>query len=262
MLRYLKLALALFRYSLSREMIFKGNFILWVFVEFGWFGLQLALVQVIFAHVNEIAGWTKYEMIVLIGTSHMVQQIFQFVFMINCMELPENIRTGKLDFLLLQPVNSQFMISLRKFDPGALVNATIGVGFIMYAAYHLHLHPTFSQTTLFFVLLLNGVAIHYALMLSIVTVSFWIVRAQGLVYGYYNLFQITRIPRQAFHGVARMLFSYFLPMLIVANFPASALIRNLSASGSLWVFALSLALITAATMWFRFGLRFYTSASS
>ena len=69
-----------------------------------------------------------------VGADDVVQQVFQFIFMINCMELPENVRTGRLDFLLLQPANSMFLASIRKFDPGAMVNATIGLGFVAYAS--------------------------------------------------------------------------------------------------------------------------------
>ena len=262
MIRYLKLVAALFRYSLSREMIFKANFMLWIVVEVAWFGIQLMLVEVIFSHVQEIAGWNKYEMILLIGTSHAVQQLFQFIFMINCIDLPENVRTGKLDFILLQPANSQFLISIRKFDIGALVNGSIGLGFVGYAVWKLGLHPTMTQLALYVLLLFNGALIHYALMLAIVSVSFWIVKAQGLVYGYYNLFQITRIPREAFKGGVKFCFTYVLPMLVVANYPAEVLGRGLLGWGILWIIGLAVAFLMGSSLWFRFAMRSYKSASS
>lgn len=262
MMRYLKLTAALFRYSLSRELMFKANFLLWIVVEFAWFAIQLTLVEVIFSHVQEIAGWSKYEMILLIGTSHAVQQLFQFIFMINCMDLPDNVRTGRLDFILLQPANSQFLITIRKFDLGAMVNGSIGLGFVAYAAWKLGLHPTSCQLGLYALLLFNGALIHYALMLAIVSVSFWIVKAQGLVYGYYNLFQITRIPRGAFKGGILLFFTYGLPMLVVANYPAEVLVRGLWGWGTLWIFGLAAVFLVMSSLWFRFALRAYTSASS
>lgn len=260
--RHLRLALALFRYSLAREMMFKANFLLWILVEIAWLSLQLALVGVIFSHVTEVAGWTKYEMVLLIGTSHLVQQLFQVVFLINLIELPENVRTGKLDFALLQPASPQFLASVRKYDPGSVVNCAIGVAFIAWAAWKLGLHPAAWQVGLFLGMVINGVFIHYALMLMIVTLAFWIVRAQGLVYGYYNLFNLTRMPREAFRGVARLLFTWVLPMLVVANFPAQVLARGVIGPGAPLIFLLTLLLLAAARAWFRFGLRFYTSASS
>ncbi len=262
MVRYLRLAFALFRYSLTRELMFKANFLLWIVVELAWFGLQLTLVQVIFAHVQEVAGWSKYEMILLIGTSHVVQQIFQFLFMVNFIEMPENVRTGRLDFALLQPANPLFLVSVRKFDPGALVNTTIGLGFIAYAAWKLNLHPSLMALLSFAALVASGVMIHYALMLVIVSFSFWIVRAQGLVFGYYNLFQIARIPRDAFHGAVRLLFTFALPMLVVANCPAEVLVRRTNGLLFLWVLFLASGWLALSAAWFRFAMRRYTSASS
>ncbi|MCC7519250.1 MAG: ABC-2 family transporter protein [Verrucomicrobiae bacterium] len=262
MRRYLRLAFALFRYSLAREMMFKANFLLWIVVEIAWLGLQLALVEVIFAHVTEVAGWTKYEMVMLVGTSHLVQQIFQVAFLVNLIEFPENVRTGKLDFALLQPASPQFLVSIRKYDPGSVVNCAIGVAFVAWAAWKLGLRPAPWQLGLYALMVLNGVFLHYALMLMIVTLAFWIVRAQGLVYGYYNLFNIARMPREAFRGAAKVLFTWVLPMLVVANFPAQVLARGVIGSGATWIFLLTLAFLALARVWFRFGLRFYTSASS
>lgn len=261
-MRYLRLALALFRYSLAREMMFKVNFILWIVVEVAWLGLQLALVGVIFSHVNEVAGWTKYEMVMLIGTSHLVQQVFQVVFLVNLIELPENVRTGKLDFALLQPASPQFLASVRKYDPGSIVNCAIGAAFVAWAAWKLGLRPAAWQVALYGLMVLNGVFVHYALMLMIVTLAFWIVRAQGLVFGYYNLFNIARMPREAFRGAARVLFTWVLPMLVVANLPAQVLARGVIGQGAWLVVLLTVALLLLSRAWFRFGLRFYTSASS
>jgi ABC-2 type transport system permease protein len=262
MLRYLRLTCALLRYSVMRELMFKVNFLTWIVVEIAWFGIQLTLIEVIYSHVSSVAGWGKYEMFVLVGTSLLVQQLFQFVFMINCIDLPENVRTGKLDFALLQPADSQFLITIRKFDLGAIFTGAFGLGVVIYAIGKLNIHPSIQQAFLYAMLVINGALIHYSLMLTIVTLSFWIVRAQGLVYGYYNLFQITRIPRDAFLGGVKIFFTYVLPMLVVASFPAEVVVQRMSGGSALWVVGVAALLLFISSLWFRFALRFYTSASS
>ena len=52
----------------------------------------------------------------------------------------------------------------------------------------------------FLALCVVGILIHYSLMFMLATISFWTVRAQGIVYGYYNLFNIARMPDEAFRG--------------------------------------------------------------
>ncbi len=69
-----------------------------------------------------------------------------------------------------------------------------------YAARQLHLHPTPVQVLGFLALCVVGILIHYSLMFLLAAISFWTVRAQGIVWGYYNLFNIARMPDEAFRG--------------------------------------------------------------
>jgi len=112
--RYLAIYAALWKNSVTREMIFKANFLLWIIVELLWFALQLAFIGVLYLHTDHIGTWTKWQVVMLIGASHFIQQIFQAFFLINCTNLSELVRTGKLDFLLLMPVNTRFVVSFRQ----------------------------------------------------------------------------------------------------------------------------------------------------
>src|SRR6266702_2368525 len=168
--RYLRIYAALWKNSVTREMIFKSNFLLWIVVELLWFGLQLSLIGVLYLHTDHIGTWTKWQVVMLIGASHFIQQIFQAFFLINCTNLSELIRTGKLDFLLLLPVNTRFVVSLRQVDLGAFVNALSALGVIIYAAHRLSLVPTVLQAAGFLVLCLAGVLIHYSLMFLLASI--------------------------------------------------------------------------------------------
>ena len=53
--RYLGIYSTLWRNSIVREMSFKANFLLWIFVELLWFSLQLAFMLVIYQHTDRIA---------------------------------------------------------------------------------------------------------------------------------------------------------------------------------------------------------------
>src|SRR3974390_674799 len=143
--RYLTIYAALWRNSVTREMSFKGNFILWIIVELLWFGLQLCFVSVIFSQTESVGSWTRWQMVLLVGASNFIQQMYQAFFLTNCTNLSELIRTGKMDFLLLLPVNTRFIVSLRQVDLGVFVNALFAVAVMLYAAGRLHLHPTLAQ---------------------------------------------------------------------------------------------------------------------
>jgi ABC-2 type transport system permease protein len=264
MRRYLTIYFALVRNSVTRELMFKGNFLLWIVVEMAWFALQLGFISVLYLHTEAIGTWTKWQVVLLVGASHFIQQIFQTFFLINCTNLSELVRSGKLDFLLMLPVNTRFLLSLRQLDLGGLVNAASALGVMIYAAGKLELTVTFPTLLAFGGLCLTGVSIHYCLMFSLATVSFWTVRAQGIVYGYYNLFNIARMPDDAFpkRGIFRAVFTFVLPVLLVSNVPVRLLTERLtSASGWLLVGMAVICAVASEWIWRR-SVRRYTSASS
>src|ERR1700722_16593532 len=184
--RYATIYAALWKNSVAREMSFKGNFILWIIVELLWFGLQLCFVSVVYSQTATVGTWTKWQMVLLVGTSNFIQQLYQAFFLTNCTGLSELVRTGKMDFLLALPVNTRFIVSTRQGDLGGFVNAMFAIFVMIFSAAKLHLHPTAAQLLGFCLLCAAGVSIHYMLMFMLAAISFWTVRAQGIVWGYYN----------------------------------------------------------------------------
>jgi ABC-2 type transport system permease protein len=261
--RYLSIYAALWKNSVTREMNFKSNFLLWILVELLWFGLQLSFISVLYLHTDHIGTWTKWQVVMLIGASHFIQQVFQAFFLVNCTNLSELVRSGKLDFLLLLPVNTRFVVSLRQVDLGAFVNASSAVALMVYAARQLHLVPTLVQVLGFLVLCVAGIVIHYSLMFLLASISFWTVRAQGIVWGYYNLFNIARMPDEAFGGLFKAVFTFALPMLLVSNVPVRLLANKLNSPVQVVLLLVMSVVCFCLSEWgWRASMRRYTSASS
>lgn len=261
--RYVAIYAAFWRNSLVREMGFKINFLLWIVVEMLWFALQLVFMAVIYSHTDRIASWTKWQVVLLVGANHFVQQLFTALFMNNCVKLSENVRSGGLDFMLLMPVNARFLISLRHVDFGAFVNAASAVAVMVYAGLQLGLQPSAGQCLGFGVLLLLGLSIHYSVMYVLACISFWTVRAQGIVWGYYNLFQLARLPDEAFRGLFRAAFTYVIPVLLVTNVPVKVLIEKLGSPVEVaWLAGMSVAIFAVSEAFWRWSVRHYASASS
>jgi len=263
LVRYLKIYAALWKTSVTREMSFKGNFLLWIIVELAWFGLQLAFVGVIFSQTRTVGTWTVWQVVLLTGTSNFIQEIYQAFFLVNCTNLSELVRTGKMDFLLLLPVNTRFIVSTRQVDLPSFANAAFAACVMTFAAHKLGLHPTAGQLLGFGALCVVGLLVHYSLMFMLASVSFWTVRAQGIVWGYYNLFNIARMPDEAFRGAFKAVFTFALPVLLVSNVPVRVLADKL-ASPAMWLVLVGLGIVWALiSEWFwRLSIRRYTSAST
>lgn len=261
--RYWTIYAALWKNSVAREMSFKGNFILWIIVELLWFGLQLSFISVVYSQTDAVGTWTKWQMVMLVGASNFIQQVYQAFFLTNCTNLSELIRTGKMDFLLALPVNTRFVVSTRVVDLGAFVNAAFGLSVLGFAAYKAGVHPTLVQVCGFGALCLVGILIHYSLMFILASISFWTVRAQGIVWGYYNLFNIARLPDEAFRGVFKAFFTFALPVLLVSNVPVRLLGDRLGSWHACALLLLIGIVWAVISEWFwRLSLRHYTSASS
>jgi ABC-2 type transport system permease protein len=262
--RYIDIYFIMLRNSLIREMSFKANFLLWLIVEILWFCGQIVFFSIIFGQVDRIGDWTKWEVVLLVGTHQIIAQLFQAFFFVNVANIPELVRTGKLDSLLVLPIDSQFAVSTKQFGLDSVINAALGGLVVCFSLARLGIVPGPISIMLYLTALGFGVAVHYSIMLSLAAVSFWIVRAQGLVYGYFNFLNIARYPDVIYPRLFRFVFGWIIPVVIVANIPARLLIKSLGQPGRLM-----LQLVVASTIVFwlsrvfwRFALRHYSSASS
>ncbi len=262
MTHYLQVWLASARYSVVRTLMFRFDFFLWAAVELLWMSVNLLLISVIYEHTNSIAGWSKYEMLLLVGTSLLIQRFLMGFFWSSIFEMGRNIRSGHFDYFLAQPGNILFMASTRKIDLDGLMNSFVAMGVVAYAAHKLGLHPSAWDFMVYALMVVCGLAIHYSMLVISISLAFWITSAQGIEGSYFTLSEFSRLPREAFKGLASLLFVWLLPVVVVSNAPAQTLLHGFQ---PMW----ALALLAAAALWlgsaifiFNRGLKRYSSASS
>lgn len=262
--RYIEIYSIMLRNSLIREMSFKANFLLWMLVEVLWFVGQIVFFSIIFGNVDRIGDWTKWEVVLLIGTHQMISQLFQAFFFTNVAAIPELVRTGKLDSLLVLPIDGQFAVSTKQFGLDSVVNAAVGGLVVIFSLSKLGYVPSPMSILLYLIAICFGIAVHYSIMLSLAAVSFWIVRAQGLVYGYFNFLNIARYPDAIFPRLFKLIFGWVVPVVIVANIPARLLIKSFGQPLPLMLHlvAASTIIVCLSRAFWSFALRRYSSASS
>ncbi|HEU0011645.1 MAG TPA: ABC-2 family transporter protein [Verrucomicrobiae bacterium] len=261
--RYASIYSALWKNGVAREMAFKVNFLLWIVVDLLWFALQICFFSVLYSHTDKIGDWSKWEVILLAGAGNFIQQIFVALFQTNMVHLSEQVRTGRLDFLLLLPVNTRFIVSLRQPDLNAYVTGALAVAVMVYAGVRLNLSPSPAAIAGFLVLCAAGVLIHYSMMFMLSCACFWTVRAEGIVWGYYHLLQVSRQPDSAFSGAFRIFFTFVIPMILVANVPAKLLAKKIeSPVEMLLLLGMSGVIFLGSEAFWRFSMKRYRSASS
>jgi ABC-2 type transport system permease protein len=267
------------RNSLVREMTFRANFLIECLSSVTWMLMNLGFYLIIFQHTDQFgSGWGKWEFFVFLATTMIVNGIVQAFFMPNCEEVSELIRTGGLDFALLKPIDTQFLISLQKVDWSALANFVAGLLLLAISLVQLYTRPenplplTPIACILYPLFVACGVAIMYALMISLSATSIWLGRNQSLYDFWFYITNFSRYPMEIYEGpiggMLRFVFTFIVPVLVVVNVPARLLARPLYPQASLdWllpVFTLVAAVLSLlASRWlFQTALGRYRSASS
>src|SRR4026208_911800 len=143
--RYIEIYGIMLRNSLIREMSFNANFILWMLVEWLCVLGQIVFFCIIFGSVNRIGDWSKWEVVLLVGTHQIIAQLFQAFFFVNVANIPELVRTGRLDSLLVLPIDSQFAVSTKQFSLDSIVNAALGGAVVCVALSRLNIVPSLTS---------------------------------------------------------------------------------------------------------------------
>ncbi|HEY5079237.1 MAG TPA: ABC-2 family transporter protein [Opitutaceae bacterium] len=259
---YLRIWLASARYSLTRATMFRGDLFIWALVELFWISVNVIMVTVIYSHTSTVAGWTKYEMLLLVGTSMLIQRFLMGFFWSGIFEMGRNVRSGLFDFTLAQPGDPLFMASTRKLELDGLLNSVVAAGLVVYSAAKLGLHPGIGAVALYMAMIACGVVIHYSALVLAMSLAFWITSSQGVEGSYFTLMEFSRLPREAFSGLIGVVFVWILPVVVVSNAPARALLHGFQPLWAAGLCAATLGWFAFAVFVFRMGLRRYTSASS
>lgn len=276
---YLRLLATFARNSLVRDLTFRSNFVIEAVSSVVWMAMNLAFYLLVFVKIEEtqgaagaaqIAGWDKPEFLVFIATTMIVNSVVQAFFMPGAQELSELVRTGGLDFVLLKPVDAQFLVSLRRTSWSSLGNVVVALLLIAYAVPRLAAPPSAAAWALYPLYLACGVAILYSVMIALSATSIWLGRNQTLYDFWFYITNFSRYPMEIYRGGVlgdglRLAFTYVLPILVVINVPARVLAKPLSAehAGLAWFALAATAASLVASRWvFQRALESYRSASS
>jgi ABC-2 type transport system permease protein len=264
--RYLHLLGNLARYTLARELAFRGNFLVKVSVEVIWLGIMLAFYETIFARTKFVATWPKDEFLFFVGCYFALNGLIEMLFLENCNDFAELVRTGDLDFLLLRPIDEQFLITCRKVDWATAPNVLMGFAVMGIALARLHWQFDAVRVVAFFATFACGTAIAYCFMLVLTSFSVWMVRNQSLMEMWWLFSSLARYPKEIFLGSRAeplgFLFTFILPILLVANVPANAMVRSLNPPMVGFMLVATAFLLWASRKFFLHALRSYRSASS
>ena len=245
--------------------------------------MNLGFFVIIFQHTSMIGpdtGWGRYEFFVFLSTTWIVNSLVQTFFMPNAQEFSELIRTGNLDFALVKPIDTQFLISFAKVEWSSITNLLMGLSLLGYSLWQLssaeinplQINPLMFVLYPFYILL--GTCMMYGVMITLSASSVWLGRNQTLYNFWFYITNFYRYPMEIYQRTALGwtlwgTFTFAVPILVVVNVPARILAQPLRPASDATTFQLAIFAVVATVMilWisryiFKRALLSYRSASS
>jgi ABC-2 type transport system permease protein len=246
-----------------RQMTYRPHFFMMVAGKIIRIGLLLFFFQAIFFKVNRIGQWTFDQVLLLFATFHIVDFVMSITFQRNLsFHLPQLIQTGELDSRMVLPGNLLFFISFENIDLMDFFSFLPSLGFLGYVFYRIGFSFSWFQIITYLFLLVNTLVFTFAIVLLIATLSFWTTQSYGMARIFDNLLKIGRYPFDIFEGVWKVVFIYFLPLILIAQVPTQALLGVLPFKYVLIAFGVTGIFLLVALRFWRVGLRSYLSAST
>lgn len=264
--RYVRLWLSFARFALLNELAFRANFLLKVFVEVLWLGILLLFYATLFKSTDSIAGWNEAQYLFFVGCYFALEGLIEVLFLDNCQEFSHLVRTGRLDTALLQPIDEQFLLTLRKVDWSTLPNFLMGAGVMVIALIKQGWIFDPLQVVMFAALFGCSLLLAYSFLLILTASAVWMVRNQSLMELWWLFSSLMRYPREIFTGTwawpIGLVFTFMLPVMLVISVPAEMMVKTVRLEFVAINAVATVVMLIVSRWFFRRALRRYRSASS
>lgn len=261
-MRYLRLLRLFAQTELQLAIEYRANLALDLFEELVIVLTSLVAVLVMFSHTPAINGWTLGQMIVLLGVYYLIQGAQSVVFEASFERFMEHVRLGTLDYILIKPANSQFMVSAWHIQVAQLGQMALGVLLVGYGVDQVGASVGGLQVIAFALSLACGLTLVYCLVLVLSTLAFWFVRVDNLLAIFWSFLDAGRFPVDVYPGWLRVTLSTVVPIGIAVTVPAQAVAGRLDGFGLAAMLLGTLVAWSFAGWFWRLGVRNYTGASA
>jgi len=257
-----KLLTTLFKVNLQQELAYRADAVINALLSLMWLGWELLSLNIIFNNTATLGGWGQGELIALLGVWRLVNTLMVALVWPNTQKFNTSVRDGSLDYTLLQPANSQFLVSFsriviwRAWDV-VLAGALIVIGIRMSGGSAVPVN-----IANFLLLTVSGALIIYSLWIVMLSLTFWFVKFDNSVTILQALMDAGRYPAQVYPIWLRMVVTFVIPIAVATTVPLQALRGELLWWQVLMFLGISAAsLLISAQVW-KAGVRRYSGASS
>lgn len=263
-MKYISLYVNFVKNSFRRDTMYRFNFFVNMFtVVVGYISNILFFYFLYNAGIENISGWTRYQIYILLASVWIIDSIFGGIFFFNLIKIPMKVRNYELDFILTKPVNPVFMIALRQFNFGLFAGTFFGIGFLIYTIFQGSLNIQIFNLISYVILIICAVLMLFSILFIMVTFSLRFVRIQGLISMFWSMMEIGKYPFSIYPNILRTIFIFLIPAITIYNFPTSILVDSSYIPGMNMISTLLLSIIITLVLfigsikYFKKSLKYY-----
>ena len=260
--RHARLWRGCFSLSLVREAQFRGHFLTTVVIGLAQILLGIVPVLVLFDYTGDIHGWTRADVIVVLGVQQALMGMIGMIISHNMWAMMESVRNGELDQMLIRPVDAQFYAATRWIRPDQIFNVLTGLAIVLIGLANGRGVPGPAAWLQGVLIFLCGFVMIACLYMAVAYCAFWTQSMASAALVVSDILEAGRYPVWFFPLAMRLVLTWIVPIAFATTFPAEALTHGVSwwlVPGSIAFAALALAALRA--LW-NVAIRQYASANS
>jgi ABC-2 type transport system permease protein len=248
--------------ALASQAEYRINLLIELLATTGNLAGSLFVLSLVYGPGGRLGGWSWEAALVVLGVYTLLDGLATTLLRPNLSTIVAHVRDGTLDFVLLKPIDSQFWLSTRTLSPWGLPEMAAGLALSLWAAWRAGARPDPLNLAAGALMVLCAGLILYSLWFLLAATSIWFVKTWNATEVLRAVLAAGRYPVSAYPPGLRAFFTLVVPITFLTTVPAEALLGR---SSGAWL-ALSLVVaagcLLACRSFWRFALRFYTSASS
>jgi ABC-2 type transport system permease protein len=248
--------------NLQMSLAYRADTVVNILLNLMWLGWELLSLRIIFDNTTSLGGWGPGELIALLGVFRLVNTLMAALIWPATEKFNTSIRDGSLDYTLLQPANSLFLVSFSRIVIWRVWDLALATVLII-AGIRISGGGTEGPQLISFLLLAaSGMLILYSLWIVMVALTFWFVKFDNNVTILQALLDAGRYPVTVYPPWLRMIVTFVVPIAVSTTVPLQGLRGDLTGAGVLLFLAIGAASFLIATQIWRAGIRRYSGASS
>ena len=259
---YLKLLSSLLRVDVQMSLAYRVDAAINILLNLMWLGWELLGLSIIFHNTDTLGGWGIGELIALLGVFRLVNTFMAALIWPNTERFNESVRDGSMDYSLLQPVNSMFLVSFSRITVWRVWDLVLAIILIVAGIRIAGDTATPASIAAFVVLTLSGALIIYSLWIVLIAFTFWFTKFDNNVTILQALMDAGRYPVSVYPVWLRIIITYLIPIAVATTVPLQALRGELYPARILMFLGIGAASFWLSTLVWKAGVRRYSSASS